>query len=373
MELTYTNANWEEKGCLKIDNADFAIGDENDFRLTVAKTVSLEYKSLVYVEGTEYGGMLTKIKASTGSDFCTWIGDTWHGLLASRIICPPVGSDYLTVDGEANAVLQYMIGWLGLSDLFTVSGAHSDIYINEYQFERYVDAYTGLCNMLLSAAGRISITFDDKVVLAAIPVKDYSDDGVDSEHADIKVTKDYRPYNHMIAMGDGELKDRVRVDLYADTSGNVSQTQTVFGIDERVYFYDYSSADRGKLIEDGTKKMEELQNPIQCEIDLVDDELFAIGDIVGGRESMTGVAVSAAVSKKILRINQDHPNGDIECDVGKIVTIQKEAERASSTVSVVVPTASESVKGGVKIGGNLKVTDEILSVDVIPTADIEAL
>lgn len=373
MELIYTDSAWEEAGCLDVDSADFAIGDENNFEITVAKSVPLEYKSLVYAPGTEYGGMLTKIKASSGSDSCTWSGDTWHGLLASRIVSPPADSDYLTVGGEANSVLQYMIGWLGLSDLFTASGARSGVRVDGYRFERYVDGYAALRAMLAASGGKLLVSFDDKAVLSAAPVEDHSGDEVDSEHASITVTKDFRPYNHMIAMGEGDLRDRVRVDLYADRDGAVSTVQTIFGIDERVYYYDYSSADAASLAEDGEKKLKELQNPVQCEIDLDDDESFSIGDIVGGRESMTGISASAPVTKKILRINGAHPDGSIECDVGDVSVVQGRAERTDSSVSVTVPTASESVKGGVRIGENLRVTDEILSVDVIPMADIEAL
>ena len=61
MDLIYTNADLVDQGVLQDCMLDLAFGaDENDFELEVpAEGVTLEAGALLYIEGTEYGGMDT--------------------------------------------------------------------------------------------------------------------------------------------------------------------------------------------------------------------------------------------------------------------------------------------------------------------------
>lgn len=60
MDLIYTNADLVDQGVLQDCVLDLAFGtDENDFELEVpADGVTLEAGALLYMEGTEYGGMV---------------------------------------------------------------------------------------------------------------------------------------------------------------------------------------------------------------------------------------------------------------------------------------------------------------------------
>ena len=61
-----------------------------------------------------------------------------------------------------------------------------------------------------------------------------------------------------MCLGKGELAQRTVIDLYADESGNVSKTQSMFGIDEVERAYDYSSAEDADLEQEGIKRLKEL-------------------------------------------------------------------------------------------------------------------
>ena len=65
--------------------------------------------------------------------------------------------------------------------------------------------------------------------------------------------------NHLICLGKGELKDREVLHLYADTSGNISESQSLFGEEERAATYDYGSVESTEeLRKGGEERLREL-------------------------------------------------------------------------------------------------------------------
>ncbi len=177
MDLIYTKTNRDDVGVLKDYTFDLAFGsDENDFELTLdVNNHCCEASCLVYIEGTEYGGIIDKIGIVTKDDKLTYKGRTWHGILVSKIIAPNADAAYLTVSGEANEVIGSLIERIGLSDLFIASEVDSGLTISNYSFDRYVDAYTGFTKMLATVSGKLKFTFKNgKVILSALPIVDYS-------------------------------------------------------------------------------------------------------------------------------------------------------------------------------------------------------
>lgn len=350
MDIIYTNPDRREIGVLKDYSLDMACGDENDFVLKLPKTDGgIWYKSIIYAPGTEFGGMITGVKAGTVVEDAEWRGKTWHGLLQSRILSPDAGQDWLEVSGDANDVLLFLADRIGMSDLFTAKHSPSGIGVSNYRFERYIDAYTGITSMLAKNDARLVIEWDEKAVLSAAPVVNMSDDEADSEHVDLSVSLDFRPVNHLICLGKGDLRDRVVIHLYADADGNVSQTQTLFGLDEEQLVYDYSNAEADELLEKGVERLKNLQNPVKCSINLDDSTEYGLGDIVGGRESITGISAVAPVGKKILRIDDEHIDGEVEYEVGEIVHSKQQVNESGAPISYTLPTATGTVKGGVRL------------------------
>jgi hypothetical protein len=144
VDLIYTDASRNDVGVLKDYTFDLAFGsDENDFELTLDLiNHCCEPDCLLYVENTEYGGIIDGLGVITGDEQLAYRGRTWQGVLASKVIEPDEGKSYLTVSGEANKILKDMIFRLGLSSLFFASEAQSDLVIDSYTFDRYVDGYS---------------------------------------------------------------------------------------------------------------------------------------------------------------------------------------------------------------------------------------
>ena len=309
MDLIYTDENREDLGILFDYSFDLAFGSsENDFELkTSTSNHILKQGYYIYIEGTEYGGVVDNIKVKTESKELIYGGRTYHGILESKIITPDANTDYLKVSGEANAVLGTLIQRLALTGLFKASTDKSGFTINNYQFNRYVSGYTGIKAMLNSVGAKLHITFENGyVVLSALPIVDYSkDDEFDTDQIKFDIEKYYNPTNHLICLGKGELAERQIIHLYADEKGNISKTQTQFGLNERTEVYDYSSVESIEELESsGIEKFKELLNDGKVQMQLDAAQEYDIDDIVGAREFVTGITMSKPIVKKIVTINK---------------------------------------------------------------------
>lgn len=302
------NSDMVDIGVLQDFEMDLAFGaSENNFECRVPLSVHCcEAGFYLYIEGTEYGGTVDSLEVVSESKEIIYHGRTWHGILASKIIIPDNGSAYLVVSGEAHSVLSTMISRLGLSGLFAVDGSDSGVNINNYQFHRFTDGYTGLVKMLNSVGLRLQIEYKDgKVLLSTAKQYNYAtDEEFDPEQVNMQLKKKIRTVNHLVCLGSGELENRTVIHLYADENGNVSQTQTQFGLQEYADVYDYSAVEsEEELLKQGTEHLKSLWQPDEMVIKLDDtSDFYHIGDIVGATDSVTGLSATATIRKKIVTI-----------------------------------------------------------------------
>lgn len=308
MDLIFTNKDLEDVGVLQDYELDLAFGaDENNFECTIqAAAHCCEAGSFLYFEGTEYGGIVDSIRSKSDSQEVIYSGRTWHGILNAKVIEPDSGAAYLALTGEANAVLGSLAERMALSDLFEASSEDSGLTINGYQMNRYITGYDGIVKMLSSVGAKLQVTFQGgKVVMSAVAKHDYSkDDDFDSDLVDFDIKKKFKTVNHLICLGTGELENRMVIHLYADTSGNISQTQTQFGMDEVAAVYDYSNVEsEDELLSGGKEELKKLWEPDKLDVDFDDTaDSYDVGDIVGAVDNITGITVSAAITKKIVII-----------------------------------------------------------------------
>ena len=309
MDLIYTNSDLVDQGVLQDCMLDLAFGaDENDFELEVpAEGVTLEAGALLYIEGTEYGGMVDGMRYTSADGVKRYTGRTWHGILNSKVIQPDAGSDYYTVSGDANAVLAVVLQRLSLSALFVAADGSSGLSVS-YQFNRYCGGYDGLRAMLESAGGklRMEVLGTGRVQLSAVPVVRYvKENEWDSDRMTIDATQLWHPVNHLICLGKGDLRQRQVVHLYADANGDLSTTQTSTGLAERVAVYDYANAESlESLTANGMAKLAEYQAGDSCKASLADSEtVYDIGDVVGVCDAVTGLSVETTITKKIVTIS----------------------------------------------------------------------
>ncbi|RGR45776.1 hypothetical protein DWY46_16445 [Blautia obeum] len=225
MDLIYADENRIDQGVMDAYELDMAYGsDENNFTCTIDRESHCCTEGFfLYVEGEEYGGIVDKVKVNTEKDEITYSGRTWHGILEKKIICPEDGQDYAVFDGEANKVLQTIIDRIDLGDLFEASTEDTGIQIQAFQMDRYIDAYTGICKMLKDADAKLNIIWKNKkVVLSAQLRQDYSqDEEFNTAQVDFTIEKNYRPVNHIICLGQGDLKNRAVIHLFCDENGGI--------------------------------------------------------------------------------------------------------------------------------------------------------
>ena len=110
MDLIYMNEKHEDVGVLSGYLLDLAYGkDENNFECTVdIDNHVCREKYMLYIDGTEYGGIIDVISPDTDKKEIVYSGRTWHGVLEKKIIYPDPGYEYFEVAGDAGD--EVMIG-----------------------------------------------------------------------------------------------------------------------------------------------------------------------------------------------------------------------------------------------------------------------
>lgn len=335
---------------------------ENDFELTLYDGTVLPDRGLVYVDGTEVGGIVDHMKdeLSDGVSAVTYSGRSWHGMLAGKVLQPDSGQDYLKVSGPVNQVLSNLLARIGLSDVFKVR-ADSTKTIPTFQFDRYCTAYDGIRRML--AANDLKLMFqevDGTVWMYAQPIVAH-DDTVDSDLIDFSITKDYRRTNHMIGLGKGDLRNRLVVHYYADGSGKVSNTRTFGGRDEIAAVYDYSSAEKDELDKQTKKQLQDLQGAGAVDVTVHDGLSLDVGDRVAGCDHVTGLTVTAIVLKKIVKLSGGLLS--VSYEVGDAASSKTEYSNYTSSSS---SSSSGSAGGGVSLtaGRGLSISGGTINAEV---------
>ena len=313
MDIMIADSTGYELGYLtEIQSFDLDTTNSYDFEVRMdleayrASGYTWDYR--IYVPGTEFGGLIRDIEIQSASSTVVLMGDTWRGMLRKRIICPPDGEDYLTVSGEANAVISGLIG-TDLSALFAVSAENSGFSIKSHQINRYVTLEEGLNAILETVGARLSIQYDPdekRVLLAAQPVATHSEYNDDQIHLTVR---DYRRgINHLICLGKGDLAARERLDLYVDPNRNIGSTQHYPGLDARVAVYDYSSTESTEELEKGGReRLAELMDYQSATLDVENVTDMDVGDMVEAEETVTGLIVSEQVTGLTLTINHGVP------------------------------------------------------------------
>lgn len=307
MDLIVTDTNGTPSGSYASWTLDLAYGSgENDFDLQCP--ACLKPGCRWWVDGTGWGGIVDDVKTSVtgGEGELTYHGRDWHGLLASKILEPDKGKDYLTMNGTIGTLLRTVISRIGLQDILTVTEGTSKTA--NWQFDRYCDAWSGLSKMLRASGLRLRITAAQNGVTVDAPPITAAGDLIDSDLIDFDATLASHPVNHLICLGKGDLKDRIVVHWYADQKGTLSHTQTIKGADERTSVYELSNADAAELETKGKTKLQELRDTGSIDVDVESDGIdLDVGDTVTGRDNTTGIKVTAEITKKIIKIEDGIP------------------------------------------------------------------
>ena len=353
---------------------DWACGtDENDFELTIEDPSAPEIERGWYfwIDDSDVGGRIVdrRVAVSGGVSTATWIGQSWTGMLAAKILQPDANQDYLTVSGKLPDILKSLLKRIGLDSVFTVDSSDASTLSNwMFQNPRYVDAYTGFRNLLASCGRRLDFQAKDNHILLGITPVGIIDNTIDSDLVDFKAETNRRAVNHLIGLGSQELKNRLVVNYFADATGVVSQTQTLVGADEVCATYDYPNADLSTLQSETKKHLQELQTGGSVEVSLSDEvgDGLRVDDKIVAADHASGVNVTAVVTKRIVTIDSGILASTFE--VGLPV------QSANANYSGSSSSSSGSTGGGVSLtaGRGLSISGGTINAEVA-SEDLDAV
>ena len=312
MVIFYADNEWNDIGVLKGFKADFeasTIAENNTFEVQAdIGNPMLQPQYWIYMENTEYGGIVDKQRINTQQDTVYYEGRTWRGILASKIIQPQSGQDYYTIQGYSEIGLRLFLRRNALENIFewNISSPPS---LNSFQFPRYIDLYSGLMMWFAENGHKLIFNFNSvtkKCELDIVPIVNYADQmEISNDFFDFDITKTENVCNHLIGLGQGELKNREVFHAYADANGIVSETQTLTDEKEVVQIYDYPSVQDYEELKTATKKkLKEMQaeDIIKITPQNIDADL---GDKFVAKEQFTGLTVEQTVDNKITTIDDD--------------------------------------------------------------------
>lgn len=326
--VVYTDASRRDVGELFGVRLDLEVGDTDDFQLEAPASYAIAGGSLVYVDGTSYGGIVDRRIPTTGEPTVRYEGRTWAGIMSERVVLPPKGKSHYEYDCDANELLRALVPSLGLSWLFEVPSGESGVRLAG-RFDRYCDLWSGLRQAARNAGARVSVEWGGRrASVTMVPRRT-----VEASPTEARATVDepWRAVNHLVCLGRGEGAERTVLHLYADSSGAVSRTQSLFGAELREATYDYSNADEAELLEQGTKKLQELQERGTVTLDAPALDWGAeLGDLVQVTDETTDATVTAEVTRLVVRVE----NGQLSltCDAGS-ATIRGGVELTGSSES----------------------------------------
>lgn len=317
MALIYTDATLVEKGYLSGAVLDLQEEEsENSFTLEMGLD---DYSKLsdgccVYDEDNpQFGGMVRAIRIQTAQNSLTWQGLTFAGILGTKIIEPPAGHAYRILTGTFAQKVDAVLTNIGMSNVFYTDADGGST--GEWQIDRYTDALTALRKLAAQNNLSMVVSFDanhvgQKLKISFSPSRTVeAGDEYDSDLFSFDIEKDLKPVNHLICLGGGQLQNRDVYHLYSNSTGVISETQTLFGKDEVESVYDYSNVESlEELKKEGRKHFQELlDNATKMEITPPDEAVFKIGDIIAGKEKTSGIYVEKQVKKIIYKAHDDLP------------------------------------------------------------------
>lgn len=307
------NKNLREFGAIKDANVTVDLNGNRAFSVQIARSYwrpELTFSRLIYIMGTEYGGIIGEVLTDTTLDYVELKGLTWRGRLAKKIIQPPTGSDYRTVSGELHTVMKSLIE-PEFDGLFIVSQEDTRVSVTNYQFDRYCTLYDGLVKMLKSVGYRLKLSFRRErgepgyLFIEAVPIVNYSNRIELSRDCRLNYTMDDKRdgVNHLIVTGKGELQDRNVLHLYVQKNGSIGKSQYYTGLQEIAEVYENTSTETDELEEASRGKLQELMNKKTFKMDVAALGIDVdIGDIVGGRDYLTGLYMAKPVENIIYEL-----------------------------------------------------------------------
>ena len=271
----------------------------------------------IYLDGTEYGGVIDSVKAVSNFPEVIYKGRTWHGILDSKIV------ESTNIDTTANTLIEEIIRDNKLSYIFRYIPnrqgdtklsykAEKDEPMSAYKLIRSALKQAGLKLCMKANSGHIDMWVDKVATI---------EDTLVSSVANFTAERALFIPNHLIAKGElkGEDKDsepeRLTLHLYADENGNISTTQTFTGAEEIQIYKSFSGMKHEKgenvsrelkeqLEEKATEELKKLQRFAKAETSVLGNSNWNVGDIVRVSDYNVGFDITTDITGKLVRVEQ---------------------------------------------------------------------
>ena len=315
-DIILADSDGRELGAILDSNITVDTNGEYEFSVQIARSnwyPELTFSSYVYITDTEYGGIIGEVLTDTTLDYVELKGITWRGRLQYKVIEPSAGSDYKTVSGELNQVMKTLIE-PEFDGLFRVSSEDTGISVKNFQFDRYCTLLEGLTKMLKSVGYRLQIRLIKEqdepcyILIEAVPIIDYSAQIELSQDSRLNFTMDDKQngVNHLVVTGKGEMQERNIFHLYVQKDGSIGKTQYYKGLNEISAVYENTSTETAELEKTSAEQLQKLMNKKTFQMDVAKLGIeVGIGDIVGGRDYLTGMYMSKPIENIIYEITND--------------------------------------------------------------------
>ena len=376
MDLIYTDKLWRERGIITEGVFDLAYGsNENDFKLTIRKKIEdITQGSLLFIEGTDFGGVVDKIGYNDENEEIYYEGRSWSGILDSKVIIPDPNSTYSGYVLPAGLLFQYAIvqllehigainnagkqrtykedsityNWsfdllvdenvesIAVEDNYVdpEDGQSHTEYENLYLFKEYETAYAGICEFIKSIGIILTFSVSRKVVdnfTICVPnlVFKKATDWTQKEELDkytlpITGTHLLNKTNHFIGLGNRITyrQQRVKVHVYLKEDGTLTTDENekyYTGIDEIIKVEDFGNVESSACAVEAMKKMKEISEEDEFKLNLdasFSSHPYYVGDVIGRRDEILfdGDWIKRNVTKKIAKLEDD--NLIIEYEIG---------------------------------------------------------
>ncbi len=263
----------------------------------------------VYINGSEWGGPAERVRHSTTDDTVRIYGTCWRGLLTHRAICPEAGQTHAVYENmDINDVIRNMLsGWMP-SLISAGEGAGGIVCSGEIRYRNMLQALTG---MLEGSGGVLRVKFTDgRVNVWGEPSRDRSNETELSQDSGCHMISERSAaqYDHIIALGQGEMLERTVVELWLLPDGTTTDNPEETGIVEeelrRTLIYNYTAAETEQaLAESAAKKLESCAGGDTVEVSLYGgSEMLELGDVVSVHDRLTDILDSMSVTGTAVNI-----------------------------------------------------------------------
>ena len=321
LELIYADESFREQ-CLINEFRQFdavvvqsSEGSDNDWMLElpvqVWQRLNIQTGQYIYIPESEWGGPVERVRYSSGDDSVRLYGTCWRGLLGRRAVCPPKGETHVVfTDCDANDLLRELLGnWQ--SNIFCVNEGKSGIICSGKV--RYDTMLETAYSMLEVSGGRLCVVFSQGTVqLRAEKRRDLRNTTELSQEYESSIITEIKSgeYNHIIALGRGEMLSRSVVELWRLPDGSVTADgdEAIHQIESiSTLIYDYSAAEDDAALRAGAKR-KLLDHAGGSSMEITVNEPMSgleLTDIVSVRDNVTGMTSALQVWEKNLNITAD--------------------------------------------------------------------